>query len=249
MSNPFGDDDDDEWEMASISLEELTNRLKLDTLASVTSSGDSSAPNLLVLLDMNGTLLCRAAEKLGGQAKKHDCRVLKNYCYFRNDAKRLVKWLEGHPRIDLCFYTSMKKKSAEPLSEHLLGEASSIYLFDQEYNKRDMEGRNSWSMMRDMPRIWSQQDSPSFGHSEKSTIMIDDSYEKMREYPDNVFIVPEYTEEVIELGDPSDDTVLDVVIQFLDKLTHAWTAKSETDDVRVLIRELLNSGEFSYATR
>ena len=215
-------------------------------LGNPTGTAPTSATRnkILVLLDMNGTLLCRSPVKIKGRAKTHDCKVLNNFCYIRNGAKELVSWLVTCPSVDLCFYTSMMKKSAGPLAEYVTGnEFENIHLFDQPFNKKDPDGDKAWSMMRDLPRLWSLEDTPAYNHSELTTIMIDDSYAKMREYPDNVLILPEYTEKVIEDGEINDEKVLRSAVKFMDELVEIWNSVSigsglgsSSKDIRDLIR-------------
>ena len=203
-----------------------------------------SGKKILVLLDMNGVLLCRSPEKIKGQARSFDCKVVNNFCYIRSGANDLVSWLAACPAVDLSFYTSMKKKSAGPLAEFVMGkEDKTIHLYDQPFNKKDPDGEKPWSMMRDLPKLWSLKDTPAYNHSEKTTIMIDDSYAKMREYPDNVLLVPEYTAEIIECGEINDEKVLRTTIKFMNELTQAWNSlinngESNDKDIRELIRPL-----------
>ena len=206
----------------------------------------SGGNKFLVLLDMNGVLLCRSPDKLKGNARPFDCKVLKNFCYIREGAKELVSWLIACPTVELCFYTSMMKKSAGPLAEYVTGkeEFENVYLFDQPFNKKDPDGENSWSMMRDLPKIWSSRDTPAYNHSERTTIMIDDSYAKMREYPDNMLLIPEYTENIIECGEINDDRVLKTTIKFMSELVETWnmtsiSCGSRSDmDIREMIRNM-----------
>jgi hypothetical protein len=227
--------DDEEWELASKSLEHLISQLEITPSSSTAEMIMLPKRKLLVLLDMNGTLLLRSKNKLAG--KVHDVKVLGNYCYFRNGAREFCHWLTSmNADIDICFYTSMKAASGVPLATQLVGD-SSIYLFDQTYNKRDPAGENSWSMMRDLVRLWSTEDSPAYGHSERDTLMIDDSFAKMREYPDNVFLVPEYTEEYIATKKSAEDGALELAKGFLLELLLKWK-RCDCEDIRPLVSEL-----------
>ena len=72
--------------------------------------------------------------------------------------------------------------------------------------------------------------------------MIDDSYAKMREYPDNVLLIPEYDEKNIECGEINDDKVLKTTVKFMSDLTETWNtttvSSSGGGDIRELIRNL-----------
>jgi hypothetical protein len=68
--------------------------------------------------------------------------------------------------------------------------------------------------------------------------MIDDSYSKMREFPENVYIVPEYTEEFISAGMDCNDDALQNTKAFIDELLSEWTGNFRMTDVRVAIKDL-----------
>jgi len=192
-------------------------------------------PKLLVLVDMNGTLLHRSKLNLG----PCDFKVMDLHCYFRNLAKQFVRWLSSNADLDFCFYTSMKKKSASPLADQLMPRGQKAHLLDQSFNKRDELGENSWSMMRDLPRVWASREHPSFGHSEKTTIMIDDSMSKMREYPDNVVILKEFTEADVHESKRLADDTLAATTHFIEILLRYWKEREDVDDIRLIMREEL----------
>lgn len=158
-----------------------------------------SSFRVLLLIDMNGTLLYRSKTPLNGPY----VHVFNNtYYYHRPHVRKFLQWLQTYRSwIDIAFYTSMTHKNAEMGANHLLKNMKPIYIYDQAMNKSDPEGPNHWSMMRDLPRIWSTENSPGYGHSERTTIMIDDSLMKMREYPDNAIIIPEFSESMVQGGD------------------------------------------------
>jgi hypothetical protein len=227
-------DSDEEWELASSLLESLQVSTKVASFEeSKPFYNPKTKSKLLILVDMNGTLLHRSPTKLGG--KKNDCKALSMYVYFRNFAKVFCNWLAEIQNIDVCFYTSMKAQSASIIIESLLEKDKKIHLLDQTYNKRDPDGENSWSMMRDMKRIWSLEGCPSFGHSEKTTIMIDDSPNKMKEYPDNVYIIPAYVEEYVVNKNKEDEQVLLHTMDFLKRLLEEWNNEAHIDDIRLII--------------
>jgi hypothetical protein len=59
--------------------------------------------------------------------------------------------------------------------------------------KVDPLAAESWKTLRDLPRLWQTAGKVAFGHDELSTIMIDDTDTKMRQFPQNVIIIPEFT--------------------------------------------------------
>jgi len=237
MSEDGESSDDEDWENASKALGNLISQLSVSV---------SPTKKLLILLDMNGTLLLRSKVKLPKRA--HECKILGNFCYFRKSAREFCQWLATVPDVDLCFYTSMKEESARPLSVQLIGDKS-VFLFDQTYNKRDSDGEHTWSMMRDLERLWQADGTPASGHTERDTLMIDDSFAKMRHHPDNVFIVKEYTEEYITSGFDVNDDTLERTKDFLQVLLQRWQRNAYTEadaDIRPHVVALRR--EFSSAS-
>lgn len=91
--------------------------------------------------------------------------------------------------------------------------------------------------MRDMLKIWNMPDTPGYGFNATSTLMIDDSNMKMREYPENLLKVPEFTEELVVNG--SDDTLV-VLQSILRKLLQVVGTCIDVDsmfDIRVKLQE------------
>jgi hypothetical protein len=196
---------------------------------------------LLLLVDMNGTFLLRARSKFPNQptpfaTTKNSSKTM--YYYLRPDADRFVQWLISKQEIcdcvDVAFYTSMKEENAlVPLKK--LDRYGSVYLYSQEFNKHDSSGENAWDMMRDFPKLWSSRDGPAFGHSERSTIMIDDSTRKMREFPNNLVLVPEFVPECMV---EAETFKLEYVMHYVDAVIDQWMATYTYDrDVRDMLSQ------------
>lgn len=90
----------------------------------------SDAHPVLVLLDMNGTLLYRAKKPLPIVVPDADGRdtapafihgnPLPLYYYMRPGAKEFVAAMVWHPRVRLAFYTSMRGVNAIPAAQFLM---------------------------------------------------------------------------------------------------------------------------------
>ena len=218
------------WELAC-KIAELAVRNKRDLTEIQAPSLTSS--KLLLLLDMNGTLIYRSKTALDSTYVH-----LSNgtYYFHRPHVDKFLKFLSSHQHwIDIAFYTSMTTKNAVLGAQYLLKDMNPIYIYDQPMNKKDPEGPNHWSMMRDLPLIWSTQNSPGYGHSERSTIMIDDSWAKMREHPGNVIVIPEFNESDVLLRK---DDVLENLQSVLSKiLEEAAILRHRADfDIREILR-------------
>ena len=205
------------WELGC-QIAELTVRNQCD-LTQIQTNFTSS--KLLILLDMNGTLLYRSKTALDS---KYVHFSNGSYYFHRPGVRKLLKFLLSHRHwIDIAFYTSMTTKNATFGAHHLLKDMDQLYIYDQTMNKKDPEGEHDWSMMRDLPLIWNTINSPGFGHDERSTIMIDDSWSKMREYPENVIVIPEFNES-------------DVLHQKDDVINKLHTALSKILDEATILR-------------
>jgi hypothetical protein len=164
------------------------------------------------------------------------------------------------PFVKVAFYTSMTRKNALPAVEYLsYTESEQLFLYEQRWNKRDPHGENAWSMMRDLPRLWGSKEGscgplaaaagsgmdvgslgPAFGHSEKDTIMIDDSFAKMREFPSNVVLIPEFDEEAVlgALTKGEDEFLGATLARFFEIILDAWqeqTFNNAEPDIRTLV--------------
>ena len=150
---------------------------------------------LLILLDLNGTLVYRSLIRLKTENPffRHSSNP-KRY-YFRQNAKEFISNLLKKRRscdcIELAFYSSMTQKNACAVASKL-DSFSEMYVYGREYNMPDLLCGDDHAVIRNLPAIWSNPDGPGFGYSERSTIMVDDTVRKMREYPRNlvqVFII------------------------------------------------------------
>jgi len=68
---------------------------------------------ILILLDMNGTLLLRLKGKLAGSGASDFTHAGLHY-YLRSGVTELVSMLIRHPRARVAFYTSMRESNAKP---------------------------------------------------------------------------------------------------------------------------------------
>lgn len=176
---------------------------------------------LLMLLDMNGTILVRSKRRIG--KRPPDATLYDVHYYLRDKAISFVESLTQNNSIVFAFYTSMKETSARPATS-VLCKGRSVELYERKFNKFDPEGENHWDTMRDLKKIWTTPDRVGFGFDETSTVVIEDTARKMREHPYNVIVVPSYTEESVLEGY---DSVLTRLGDFLHSLFRA-----NVDDVR-----------------
>eukprot|EP00903_Cladosiphon_okamuranus_P020304 g18631.t2 len=190
--------------------------------ATVDLDSPSESDQVLVLLDMNGTLLYRAKKPLrpaaaacgDGSEVEVEAAAAKvataasfvhgdpdpfQY-YMRPGAGELVAAMHRHPRVRLAFYTSMRGVNALPAARFLMPDdcdgsdvATTPEVYDRPFNARDPHGANSWDTTRDLPLIWSTPGRAGEGFGPSNTIMVDDTPRKMRFMDAGLVVVPEFT--------------------------------------------------------
>ena len=102
-------------------------------------------------------------------------------------------------------------------------------MYERKFNKDDPSGANDYDTMRDLPKVWaSTRPAAARGFTERNTVTLDDSERKMREFPDNVLVLPEYDEASVLKGE---DEALDYAKAYLDMLL------DEEGDVRETLGE------------
>ena len=177
---------------------------------------------VLVLADMNGTLVHRSKTRLTCKAEPA-CEANKTFYYARPGAKDLIQFLlhaartteEGRRRVVFAFYTSMREANARPIADYLTG-GRRVDIYERKFNKADPSGEHDYDTMRDLPSVWSSvKPSSARGFTAENTVVIDDTLRKMRELPHNVLVVPPFEEDAVKKGT---DDIMDYVKVYLDML-------------------------------
>ncbi len=150
---------------------------------------------LLVLVDLNGTTILRTQTLITGIAPLFTKRVGdRNLSYYmRPSAPEMLQKLREHPRCQLAFYTSMRKDSALPAMRALGMKKLDVY--DRKFNIPDPSGKEKHDTMRDLEKVWSTGGRVGSNHNIETTVLVDNTFRKVRCYPDNSVIVQEYTEQ------------------------------------------------------
>lgn len=115
--------------------------------------------------------------------------------------------LQRHPRINLCVYTSMMRKTIVPVLHELLNgplEAikNKVGIFDRDYcqQMRDLNYYNPikeepYDTYRDLHRIFKDPILASRCYTEESTLLIDSDSRKVQLWLDNTMIDEPFTRE------------------------------------------------------
>ncbi|CAM9392793.1 unnamed protein product [Discosporangium mesarthrocarpum] len=175
-------------------------RLLTATSASSGASNDRVKPPILLLLDMNGTLLYRSKSLIEGPSVPPPSLLHGDlFYYFRPWASELVRFALGHPRVRVAFYTSMRGSNAMPAVQYLTPPGSPVpEVYDRPFNVPDPAGINSWDTIRDMEKVWAAVGRVGEGFGPQDTLMVDDSPRKLRHMPGNTLIVPNFNEVSVE---------------------------------------------------
>ncbi len=159
---------------------------------------------LLVLVDMNGTTILRTQAPIPDIAPCFTIRLKGQnmYYYMRPYAFEMLQALRQHPRCEVAFFTSMRKCNAVP-AMHALG-MENLDLYDRKFNVWDPMGENDYDTMRDLEKVWSTGSRVGSNYTADTTILIDNTFRKVRFYPDNAILVREYTEQDVRNGEDRD---------------------------------------------
>jgi len=192
----------------------------------------SPAPQrrLLILSDMNGTLLRRTKRRIG---RRNPDLHFNGLCYYlREHALAFCDGVNsgGHVcHVAFAFYTSMNDKSAQPAAA-LLRRGGGYELYGRDFNKADSTGAEAYDTMRDLDLLWRTPGRIAFGFDETNTVVIDDTARKMREFPNNVVVVPEYDDAAVARGN---DQALLRLAEYVAVVAEAF---QRSGDVRPYIR-------------
>ncbi|KAH8063463.1 hypothetical protein JL722_2633 [Aureococcus anophagefferens] len=116
-------------------------------------AGATAGRRLLVLADMNGTLLVRTTARIPGARPPDLVHTNRLYYYLREGAAELVAALAGRADVVFAFYTSMQRR-ASPRSARC-GSGGAPELYAAEFNAPDDDEagrRHAWDTARDDAR-------------------------------------------------------------------------------------------------
>lgn len=227
----------DQWMLHS--REKLVNRNIREMLQLNLHFACRRETKLLILLDLNGTLMYRSVFKLNTAIKFNEAGEDQRFYYYRPGAVEFVSFLidqlETTDCVDIAFYSSMTGKNATAAATNL-DPSRRLHVYAREFNQRDTSSENQWAVIRDLSAVWAAPGRPAFQHSARSTIMIDDTFRKLREFPDNLVQVPEFTEQSVVHGEGFDLYMLTAHIR---DIIGSWQTNYSLDrDIRTILKPL-----------
>ncbi|KAI8912682.1 NLI interacting factor [Gorgonomyces haynaldii] len=175
---------------------------------------------ILVVLDLNGTLLCRIRK--GGDRKllsknpfkpeKPDHSISGTKIYLRPNCRKFLGELFGMDHVQVAVWTSMQQQNADPLVEFVFGKYRDRLLFvwyRPQCDGAPLDQQAKGKVRKPLGKIWDVYSE----YNHKNTILVDDSKSKALDNPKNLYLVPEF--ELTSGKDHRSDTTLAKLIQFL----------------------------------
>jgi len=173
-----------------------------------------SRKRILFILDLNGTLLHRLTKsELVIKAREHpqsrssDCIVNGNPIYFRSGH---LKFVEGLFELgEVAVWTSAMPKNALPMTRNVFGSLYERLLFVWTQNECEVQwisGAHKPDFKKSLTKVWKAY--PEYG--ETTTIMIDDSPNKLREHPKNLLAIPEFLVTEREVDHTKDEVLIEL---------------------------------------
>lgn len=149
------------------------------TLQKYKRMADPKHPKILVLFDLNGTLIDRSKER-----NKYGKQIYK----IRPGWKTLVNYLSKSQLFCVGLWTSAMRHNMIHIVNKLLGNRRiACFLHRGNVCLKDEMGKEEWSTVKDLRFIWKK--SGDYWN-ERNTIIVDDTPSKVRLQPENAIRIP-----------------------------------------------------------
>ncbi len=194
------------------------------------------ASRVLVLLDMNETLIYRKRERV-------KCGIPPNatgskFLYLRPGYADLLYSLLSHPRAQVAVYSSMMTKNIEFVVDVMLKDKRLLpfkhaftWFFGKKFNVRDPEGEKRTDTMRDLNLIW--EDAACKGkYGPTNTVLIDNEARKVRSCPENAIVIDSFTASHLIERMPNNTYYMGELAQYMTGLLDGFSG-----DVRKQLKE------------
>lgn len=178
---------------------------------------------LLILIDLNGTLMLRTtAAGAAGAGSQHGHNFYVNNdttgvkkkgqklhkFFFRPGSRELLRRLHSHPRIKYCFYTNIMQKNIVGATQRMLEaeceEMRAFTIFDQEYAplmrdhpQYDLVKEEAYDRYRDLDLVWKDPVCQS-RFNRTNTLLVDSSNTKVQLWLQNAIISESYEFEDVQ---------------------------------------------------
>lgn len=132
----------------------------------------SALLKMLVVLDLNGTLLDSTHRKRVGRAP-YDDKIRFKYVYYRQGMRPFLDWLFEQEGVEVGFWTSNIAKNAEPIVKSILSEGQQRkmkFVFSREH----CDLGPKFTSFKNLERVF------AMGYTMDDVVFVDDSREKIR---------------------------------------------------------------------
>ncbi|KAI8808409.1 hypothetical protein BJ742DRAFT_772080 [Cladochytrium replicatum] len=206
---------------------------------------------VLIVLDLNGTLIDRVDQKGRKLLKnnhlapsKPDHVLNKNYVYMR---PYLDSFLDSvFARFHVAAWTSALQKNAEPLADLVFGEYASKLEFVWDRSKCDFpkeSSANDYGTLKDLRKVW---DDRAFNKkwAPGNTIIVDDTSSKGSLNKNNALTLPTYmVTSPPHIFNSDNDTTLLSVLMYLERLADAAPQKLDDNLRKWDVRDYLRANQ------
>ncbi len=161
-----------------------------------------AAKKILVLIDLNGTLVCKSEKELACD-RPFDLKLKRNHFYLRPGYAMMLRKIMEHPRSVLAIYSSMIQTNVLPIKGLLFRDPTLKKMegkclekiFDRGFNSKDPLG-DEHATVRDLSKVWKAPELKGrFGP--QNTLVIDSDEKKVRNCRANSFLVFPYIDDYV----------------------------------------------------
>jgi len=201
---------------------------KLDCITPIIKSLENSlsAKKILVLFDLNGTLLTKSKLSISAE-RSCDLHGRTYKFYLRPGYNDFLRKILSHPRSIVGICSSMMYKTIKPIREILIGDPSVEDfkdqmlepVFDRYYTRKDFSSMDKFASTRDLKKVWAHKAlEGKFGLV--NTLLIDSDPKKARFYRQNWLQTIPYDSESVISNMPNNtyymNALADYIVNLLD---------------------------------
>jgi hypothetical protein len=151
----------------------------------------------MVLIDLGGTIFFRTDDK-SSFTRRDDFKLKKNFYFLRPGHEDFIRKIAEHPRVLLCFYTSIMRKNVVPILYKVLDENTllgydlsdlrdKVGIFDQSHCSVMVEHKyykelaeDKWNTYRDVEKVFSSDYCQEHGLDASNSLLIDSDSRKVQ---------------------------------------------------------------------
>eukprot|EP00743_Colponemidia_sp_Colp-15_P010884 GILK01012055.1.p1 GENE.GILK01012055.1~~GILK01012055.1.p1 ORF type:complete len:266 (-),score=23.88 GILK01012055.1:170-943(-) len=185
---------------------------------------------ILLIFDLNGTLLERLAGKAANPKPAHKL-INKRKVWLRPGLNALWNFVfeedQARGQFDVAVWSSAMTQNTQPMIDFVFGVHREHLLFDyhREHTVPDRSRHaKTYATLKDLQSVWAKY--PQYGPT--NTVLIDDSPSKAAKQPNNHILVPEFAYESLQEAFESDPT-LENLTMYLSQLRHHFDSSADRD--------------------